>query len=267
MQQKKRAAMLALAIALGACALGGCAALPNGEADPRDRFERFNRAVYKFNTALDHAVFRPVARTYRNATPAPVRRSVGNFTANLEYPQTIINNFLQAKFSDSAADTLRLLVNTTVGIGGLFDPATRMGLERHDEDFGQTLGRWGMPSGPYLMLPFLGPSTVRDTFALLPDEYTTARAYINDPYVRWSLYAVGKVNERALLLDTDNVIEQAYDPYAFVRNAWLQRREYKVRDGDVPPEDELLDDSGADTTPAPGGAPTPGSSPAPATKH
>jgi phospholipid-binding lipoprotein MlaA len=238
----RRPAPLAL-IALGACLLGGCATLPAGKPDPRDRFESFNRSVYRFNTALDHAVLRPAARGYVAVTPAPVRRSVGNFFSNLAYPTTVVNDFLQAKFHDGMSDTARFLVNSIFGIGGLFDVATPAGLDRHDEDFGQTLGKWGVPSGPYLMLPFLGPSTVRDAPSRLVDEYTTPRAYIRGPYLRWGLFALDKVNLRAQLLPTDAVIDKAFDPYAFVRNAWLQHREFEVRDGDVPPEDLDTDDS------------------------
>jgi phospholipid-binding lipoprotein MlaA len=240
----RRPAALALLI-FGAGLLTGCATLPNGKPDPRDRFERVNRGIYRFNTALDHAILRPVARGYVNVTPTPVRHSISNFFSNLSYPTTIVNDFLQAKFHDGVSDTARFVVNSTFGVGGLFDVATPTGLDRHNEDFGQTLGKWGVPPGPYLMLPFLGPSTLRDAPTRLVDEYTTPRAYIRDPYVRWGLYVLDKVDERAQLLPTDAVIDQAYDPYAFVRNAWLQHREFEVRDGDVPPEDFDTDDSSA----------------------
>lgn len=235
---------------LAALCLSGCASLPSGKPDPRDRFERFNRAVYKFNTVLDHAILRPVARGYTKITPAPVRNSVNNFMINLTYPTTIINEFLQGKGNDGVSDSARLVVNTLFGIGGLFDPASKMGLDKHDQDFGQTLGHWGVHSGPYLMLPLLGPSSVRDTIGLLPDEYTTFRAYIRDPYVRWGLYVVDKVNTRSQLLDTDKVIDSAYDPYAFVRNAWLQRREYLIHP-DAAPTDDLTDPGEDSSSPPP----------------
>lgn len=226
---------------LAAALLGlfGCATLPGGKADPRDRFERFNRSVYRFNDAADRAVLKPVALGYVRVVPGPARHGISNFIANLTYPRTIINDMLQGKFADGARDTGRLVVNTVAGLG-FFDPATRMGLEAHNEDFGQTLGKWGMHSGPYLMLPLLGPSTVRDTAGRLPDEYTTARHYIDDSRVRWGLVALDAVDTRAALLDTDAVLDEAYDRYAFVRNAWLQRREYLVRDGEGT-ADELLD--------------------------
>jgi phospholipid-binding lipoprotein MlaA len=237
----RRPAALAL---LALCALvTGCAALPSGKPDSRDRFERFNRSVYRFNTALDHAVLRPVARGYVAVTPTPVRHSISNFFSNLSYPTTVVNDFLQAKFHDGVSDTARFVANSIFGIGGLFDVATPAGLDRHNEDFGQTLGKWGVPPGPYLMLPFLGPSTLRDAPSRLVDEYTTPRAYIRDPYVRWGLYVLDKVDERAQLLPADATIDHAFDPYAFVRNAWLQHREFEVRDGDVPPENFDNDDS------------------------
>lgn len=231
-------------------ALSGCATLPAGEPEPRDRFERFNRSMYRFNSAADRIALRPLARGYVRAVPQPVRRGVTNFIDNYTYPRTIVNSLLQGKLADGGRDTLRLVVNTVGGLG-FFDPASRLGLEAHDEDFGQTLGRWGVPSGPYLMLPLLGPSTVRDTAGRVPDEYTTARHYIDDHYVRYGLVALDAVNSRAGLLDTDSVLEEAFDPYAFVRNAWLQRREFLVRDGDVPPEEFAPDDEPATTAEPP----------------
>jgi phospholipid-binding lipoprotein MlaA len=217
-------------------ALAGCAALPGGKPNPHDRFERFNRSMYKFNTALDRAVLRPVARTYVKVTPSPVRTALKNVLSNMAYATTVFNDFLQGKFNDGASDAARLVVNTTIGVGGLFDPASRMGMDRHEQDFGETLGHWGVHSGPYLMLPLIGPSTVRDSIGLLPDEYTNARAYIKDPFARWGLYVADKVDERSRLLDTDALIDSAFDPYAFVRDAWLQRREYLIH-GDAAAEE------------------------------
>jgi phospholipid-binding lipoprotein MlaA len=242
-----RAAVLALlSITLG---LAGCAARP-GKPDKRDRFERFNRSVYKFNTAVDHAVLRPVARAYVKSIPQPIRASINHFTTNLAYPITFANDVLQGKVADGVTDAARIVVNTTLGVGGLFDPATRMGLDRHDEDFGQTLGTWGVKSGPFLMLPLLGPSTVRDAFGLAPDYLLTYEIVganlITNNAVSLSLFAVKEVDTRAQLLDADHVLESTYDPYAFVRNAYLQRREYLIHDGDVPAED-LFPDSDTDS--------------------
>jgi phospholipid-binding lipoprotein MlaA len=233
---------LTIAAALAAALLlGGCATLPPGsKPDPRDRFERANRTVYAFNRAVDHAVLRPVARGYVKVTPKPVRRGISNFLANIDYPITIIND--------------------VIGVGGLFDPATHWGFEKHDEDFGQTLGKWGVSSGPYLMLPIFGPSTVRDAPAKVIDHFSTPRTYVFNTNVDLGVSLVGAVDKRAGLLSTDEMVDNAYDPYAFLRNAWLQRREYQVRDGKVPPDEEPKDDghpSTPDHQPIPDQPPVP----------
>lgn len=212
-----------------ACSLVGCASLPEGsKRDPRDHMERFNRSMYKFNSALDHAVLRPVARGYVKVTPHPVRTGVSNFFTNLGYTKTIGNDLFQGQFRDFGSDIGRFVVNTTVGIGGVFDPATRFGLDKHDRDFGQTLGKWGLPTGTYLMLPLFGPSDVRDAFGLIPDHFMSIEGQINDPIVQVSLTVPDKVNGRANLLPFDPVIDGAYDPYALVRSIWFQKREHKV---------------------------------------
>ena len=216
------------------CTLGGCATLPSGKPDPSDRFERFNRSVYSFNRAIDHAVVRPVARGYVKITPAPVRSSISNFFTNLDYPVTIVNDFLQGRFHDGLSDVGRFGVNTVIGIGGLFDPASHWGMEKHNEDFGLTLARWGLPSGPYLMLPILGPSTVRDAPGRVADRFVTPTSYFNNTGVEVGTFVVKGVTTRAGVLDMDPMIDSAFDPYAFVRNAWLQRREYQVHHGKVP---------------------------------
>jgi phospholipid-binding lipoprotein MlaA len=235
-----------LPVSAAACAavfvLSGCATVPAGKQDARDPFEHFNRDVFRFNTAADRAVFRPAARAWKAVVPAPVRHGLSNFVGNLAYPVTIINDLLQGKLREGGDDFSRLLVNTVFGLG-FFDPATGAGLERHDEDFGQTLGKWGVPTGPYLMLPLLGPSSLRDAPAKLPDEYGDGRHYLTDPYVRWGLWTTSKLELRAGLLDADQVLDNTYDPYAFVRNAWLQRRQYQVRDGNI---DESAADAGDD---------------------
>src|SRR6267143_2252975 len=224
-----------------ACSLVGCASLPQGSRrDPRDHIERFNRSMYKFNTALDHAILRPVARGYVKVTPRPVRTGVSNFFGNLEYPKTIGNDLFQGHFLDFGSDIGRFVVNTTVGIGGVFDPATRFGLEKHNRDFGQTLGKWGLPTGTYLMLPLLGPSDVRDTFGLLPDRFMSIEGQIHDPVLQASLTVVDRINGRANMLSFDPAIDSAYDPYAFVRNVWFQRRDHKVH-GDAEPRNQTRD--------------------------
>lgn len=219
--------------------LPACATLPPGERDPRDPMERFNRSMYRFNDALDRGVAKPVARAYVKVTPAPVRTGVGNFFRNLNGPTVIVNNLLQAKPKAFLTDTLRLVVNTTIGIGGLFDPATQMGLPAGDEDFGQTLGRWGVRSGPYIVLPVLGPSTVRDTVGVVGDQFTDPKYYlVKDPWLNIGLTVMSLIDTRAGLLGTDDVLARSFDPYVFMRNAYLQRREYQVTDGATPVEQE-----------------------------
>jgi phospholipid-binding lipoprotein MlaA len=223
--------------------LPACASLPPGERDARDRFERTNRAIYKFNDALDRGVAKPVAKGYVKAVPAPVRTGLGNFFRNLTSPTVIVNDLLQLKGKAFATETARLVVNTTIGIGGLFDPASRMGLPGGDEDFGQTLGRWGVPPGPYVMLPLLGPSSVRDTVGFVGDQFTDPKTYIKDDPTRYALMGLSLVDTRADLLATEDVLKKSYDPYAFIRNAYLQRREYQVKDGQVPEEElEIYED-------------------------
>ncbi len=249
-----RRSLLSAAVVLAAL-LPGCATLPNGKPAPGDPWERVNRSIWKFDNAFDHAILRPVARGYVHYAPTPVRHSVNNFMTNLTYSDTVINDFLQGKFSDGANDVTRLVVNTTLGLGGLFDPASHMDLDRHNTDIGQTFGIWGVPQGPYLVLPFLGPSDVRDAIGSAGDEYLTPRAYIQSPYARWSLYIVNKVDDRAGLLDQDQLIDSAYDSYVFVRNAYLQNRQFKVHgDQSEAPETPDQISPGADSA-APPAAP------------
>jgi len=211
----------------------GCASLPRGSVrDPRDHFERFNRAMFKFDIALDHAVMRPVARGYVKTVPGPVRTGISNFLSNIHYTATIGNDIFQGQFRDFGRDVARLIVNTTLGIGGLLDPATRLGLDEDDRDFGQTLGKWGVHTGSYLVLPLLGPSDIRDAIARVPDRYMTVDGIVNNTALSLSLFGVGAVDTRAKALPSDNVINSAFDPYAFVRSAWFQLRDYKVHEGE-----------------------------------
>ncbi|MGH8251331.1 MAG: MlaA family lipoprotein [Steroidobacteraceae bacterium] len=230
----------AAAGALLALLLAGCAT--TGPATPGDPLERFNRGTHRFNEAVDRAVLKPVAVRYDRHVPRVIRTGIGNLLTHLAYPTTIVNDLLQLKLKDAAVDVGRFVLNTTLGIGGLLDPASAAGLARNDEDFGQTLGRWGVPAGPYLVLPLLGPSTVRDAPSIYVDSQTDLRvqAKLKDAE-RVALTAVSVVDRRAELLSVDRSLASAYDSYAFVRDAWRQRREYKVRDGDVPEEAPLED--------------------------
>jgi phospholipid-binding lipoprotein MlaA len=230
-----------LVVLIAGLMVAGCASVPNATPDPRDPWESFNRASFKFNDSLDRAVLRPTARAYVKVTPRLVRTGISNFFDNLETVNTLINDALQGKMRAAGTDTARLLLNSTLGLGGLFDPATAAGLDKNDEDFGQTLGAWGVRSGPYLMLPLLGPSTMRDTVARGVDQFADPNQYLEDDSTRFTITAVEIVDLRAGLLELDAQLAQSYDRYAFVRNAWLQRREYKVLDGNVE-EDASFDE-------------------------
>lgn len=232
-------------VALLSLFLVGCATAPNAKKDPRDPFEGFNRASYKFNDGLDRAILKPVAKGYKAVTPDFVESGVTNFFSNLTQPGVIINDLLQGKFKASLNDSGRFLLNTTVGIGGLFDPASAAGLDRNDEDFGQTLGKWGTPSGPYLMVPFFGPSTVRDAFGSGVDAFTTPTRYVERDAIRYGLMGMDLIDARARRLPLEDTLNQAYDKYTFIKNAYLQQREYAVTDGNVPPpkfDDDTLED-------------------------
>jgi len=236
-------------VALLSLALVGCASAPNAKKDPRDPIEGFNRASYKFNDALDRALLKPAAKGYKAVTPDFVESGVTNFFSNLTQPTVIINDLLQGKFKASLNDTGRFLVNTTVGIGGLFDPASAAGLDRNDEDFGQTLGKWGVPSGAYLMVPFFGPSTVRDSLGSGVDVFTNPVRYVDDTGVRYGLAGLDLIDSRARRLPLEDTLNQAFDKYTFIKNAYLQQREYAVTDGNVPSpkfDDEPLEDPDPD---------------------
>lgn len=232
--------------------LAGCAT--TGAKVPEDPWERVNRGTQRFNDALDRALLKPAATGYRNHVPQFIRTGVSNFLENLSFPTTIVNDLLQLKLKATAADIGRFVLNSTLGLGGLLDPATDAGIPHNDEDFGQTLGRWGVPSGPYLVLPLLGPATLRDAPALAADAQTDLRVQLDlETDERIVLGVVSAVSLRAELLAVDEMLEGAFDRYAFIRNAWLQRREFLVRDGDVPdvaPLEEEFEDPGDQSGPA-----------------
>lgn len=234
-----------LALLALAAFLGGCATTPadgNPREKNRDPFEKVNRGVYKFNDTMDRYALKPVATAYRDHAPKLVQEGIGNFFENLGYPTTIANQFLQGKFKAGSQDTARFLLNTTLGWAGIFDVASGgTKLPKHDEDSGQTLGWWGVPPGPYIMLPFLGPATLRDTPARIADDFTQPFRWYDSGSERWISLGLSLVDKRAQFLPLDKTLEQTYDPYAFVRNAYLQRRQFAVYDGN-PPEDKLSGD-------------------------
>ncbi|MRW90310.1 VacJ family lipoprotein [Duganella sp. FT80W] len=230
------------ALALGVTAvLAGCAG-PN----PRDPYEGYNRAMFNFNDTVDTYALKPVATGYKNVTPGFVQTGVSNFFGNLGDAWTAVNQFLQGKGSDGMSDLSRFALNSTLGILGLFDIASEAGLQKHNEDFGQTLGVWGVQSGPYLVLPLLGPSTVRDTAGLPLDIYGNIWSYKDPTNVRNMGTALRIVDTRASLLDASSLLEDAaLDRYEFLRDGYLQRRESQVHpDGDEPAPKGKKDDTG-----------------------
>jgi phospholipid-binding lipoprotein MlaA len=230
-----RASLLVASLAIW---FSGCATTQ--KTVPEDPWEPFNRGSQRFNDSVDRTVLKPVTIAYRKYVPQVIRTGVSNFIGNLKFTTTIVNDLLQLKLLDTGADIGRFALNSTLGIGGLLDPATAVGLPRNDEDFGQTLGRWGVPAGPYIVLPLLGPSTLRDTPALAVDWQTDLRAQLGfSTGARIALTGQAIVVRRESLLSADETLDSAFDRYAFIRDAWLQRREYLVRDGDVPEEAPL----------------------------
>jgi phospholipid-binding lipoprotein MlaA len=220
-------------------ALLGCASGPN--ANPRDPLEPFNRGVYQLNEKVDAAVLKPVATVYRDLTPVRVRQGIGNFFGNLEDVWSLVNNLLQLR-GQAAIDSLkRIGVNTFIGWGGVFDVATEMDIEKHTKDFGHTLGYWGVAPGPYLVLPLLGPSTLRDTVALPVDWSGDMVSNIPHVPTRNTATVLRAVDTRSDLLKAGTMLEEAaLDRYTFIRDAFLQRRRNVIYDGN-PPEEELAD--------------------------
>ena len=219
----------AVVLLLGAALLGGCASGPN--AHPRDPLEPFNRGVSEFNEAVDEAVLKPVATAYRDVTPDLVRTGVSNFFGNLRDVWSALNATLQLKPRAAAENALRVGVNTAFGFGGLLDIASEMGIERTTLDFGQTLGRWGVPSGPYLVLPIFGPSTFRDAAGFGVESNGDLVSKVDHIPTRNSLYALRAVETRANLLRATTMLEgAALDKYSFTRDIYLQRRQSLIDD-------------------------------------
>ncbi|MGM0702205.1 MAG: MlaA family lipoprotein [Pseudomonadota bacterium] len=228
-ERRKGGVLVGALLALGL--LAGCASTPAPEErNPDDPWEGFNRRVFAFNEVVDRYALKPVAQGYRTVTPEPVQTGVGNFFSNLGELRTLLNSVLQGKPGNAGIAASRFVINTTVGIGGLWDFATHMEITGREEDFGQTLGVWGVGEGPYLVLPLLGASTVRDTGALPADMYAYPTTYIEDDPTRIGLTALRIVDARAGLLDQEALIHG--DRYSFIRDAYLQRRRFEVSDGE-----------------------------------
>lgn len=229
--------LIGASLLLGGALLAGCATGPN--ANPKDPLEPFNRSMFQFNEALDEAVLKPVATGYQTVTPELVRRGVGNFFRNIEDLWSFVNSVLQLKGEAAANNLVRFGVNTTIGLAGILDVATEMQIDRQPEDFGQTLGRWGVGAGPYVVLPFFGPSTLRDTVALPVDKTVgDPVTKVEDIPVRNTLWTLRLVDRRAQVLKAGDLLEEvALDKYTFFRDSYLQRRRNAVFDGN-PPEEE-----------------------------
>ncbi len=228
----------------------GCVSTPK-EENNNDPFEGVNRKIYKFNDALDRAIVKPIADTYVKVTPEPARTSVSNFFDNLGYLNTILNDFFQGKFKQGTADLGRFLINSTIGSLGLVDVASKMGLKAHQEDVGQTLGVYGAPEGAYLMVPLLGPYTVRDSPDLVMSTVTSGLFYISQLAVTLPLSALMVVDKRARASSYLKIVDEAaLDRYVFIRDAYLQHRNFLIYDGNPPPpkfEDEGDEEAPAET--------------------
>lgn len=246
-----RVSKLVLVLAV-LCTVSACAHRPPDE--PLDPLEPVNRGIYKFNRVADRYVLRPVAKGYKNYTPTEFQTGVHNVLDNLFYPTTIVNDFLQGKFAQGTRDFSRFIINTTLGLAGIMDVASRLGLERNDEDLGQTLGKYGVGEGIYLMLPFFGPSNGRDFIGKIGDSFTgptpigdLANAYTVTDYnapdsVSYSITALDAIDTRAGLLDADRLLDEQLDPYVFLRTSYLQNRQNKVYDGNPPKQKFDFDD-------------------------
>lgn len=250
---------LALTALASALLLGGCASVPdNAGSNPKDPWEALNRQTFAFNQGFDTVISRPIAKGYQFIAPKPVRESFTRAFKNSMEPANAVNNVLQGKVEDGILSLFRLMINSTVGVAGLFDVAQEVGIERKEEDVGQTLAVWGVPSGPYFVIPIFGPSTVRDGVALVPEIFLDPNTYVGSPVAKWSWWGGKYVSARERLLPVTDMLENTIDPYVAMRNAYLQSRQAAIQDGDGPtviPESSLLDpfadDEEADSTAAP----------------
>lgn len=232
--------IIAFIAAMSILSLSACATIDPDFADPRDPYESFNRTVHDFNEVLDENILQPISKGYKTVTPEPVDKGISNFFNNIDDLNSVVNNLLQLKVGAAMEDFSRVLVNSFFGILGVFDIASDLEIARHDEDFGQTLGYWGIESGPYLVLPFLGPSSGRDSFGRIGDTLTHPINCVDvDAETRIVLNAINVVDTRADLLDASRLMEEAAlgDTYSFLRDSYLQRRLNDVHDGN-PPEQE-----------------------------
>ncbi len=236
--------MAVICLQFCACATSGTATdNSQPERSPTDPWEPLNRPIYNFNSALDKVTLKPLAKVYKFVIPSFMRRGVTNFSRNLRSPLNIINHFLQGKPGDGFGQTGRFLLNSTIGIGGLIDVAAAAGLEQKNEDFGETLAVWGVPNGPYVVVPFLGSRTLRDATMIPLNILADPLFHYKDSSVRDKVYLLRLIDLRARLLSAEELLlKDAYDPYIRIREAYLQRRKYLIYDGDPPEDDDFYDD-------------------------
>ena len=232
-----RAATVAFALALA-----GCSSIPVEQRVASDPWESMNRSLFSVNMTIDKASTRPLAKGYRKIAPGPARKGVSNFFSNLAAPRSVINNFLQGKPRRGVSEILRFVINSTIGVGGLIDIATPSGLEEYREDFGQTAAVWGVPDGPYVMLPFLGPQTLRDAIFMPVDIVADPLFQYDNSSVRDKLYVLRLIDLRYRLLAADKFLEDSRDQYVTTRESYLQNREYEIYDGDPPEDDDFFDE-------------------------
>ncbi len=226
--------------------ISACATNNEIEGEPvraeSDPWEPMNRGIYGFNHAVDKVTLKLVARGYRKVVPQFARRGVTNFSENLFTPRSALNNFLQGKGKAGFSDIGRFIINTTIGVGGLFDVASAAGFQEYGEDFSQTLAVWGLPEGPFVFIPFLGPHTLLDAIALPVDLLSDPLAYYNDTSVRDRVYVLRVIDLRARLLTAETLVEDSQDPYITLRESYLQNRLYEVHDGNPPEDDDFYDE-------------------------
>lgn len=238
--------LLGVCIGLSAPGLSGAADNPHPKNDvtptynTQDPYEHLNRKIFNFNLWIDHHAIQPVAIAYHSLLPNPVRGAIGGVFAELSYPAVMVNDLLQGLPHDFARDTARLVINGSIGLGGTWDPATHLGLPSHIRDFGQTLGKYGVPMGPYLMLPILGPEVLRDIPSEFVDRYASADWHLKNSAHRYELSVGRIISRRDELLPADAAIDAAFDPYLSVRDAYIQKRAYMVKEDSAEPSDDDL---------------------------
>ena len=221
--------------------LSGCSYQNELINDPIDPLENINRSIYTFNENLDEALLEPAADGYDYITPNFLQKGFNNFFDNINYPVTIINQVLQGNIEESLQDTLRFTINTTIGIFGLFDPASRMGLPEHDEDFGQTLAVWDVKEGPYLMLPFFGPKTLRSLTGDLTDVLFNPLLNIDDTNLKIKTNLINILQDRSDLSTLEEELDNSFDPYQYIKDSYIQNRKYKIYNGNVTEDDIGID--------------------------